>query len=158
MGCHRGSRSIQVDLGGSRWIFAVIVTLVRAYEKVAVTKGSEPVVTTHGAVPLQVGTSHPRNCTGGSASASNVTGVSGAYASLQSVGQLIPEGVLLTVADSSPPEIDTVRIGHVLKVAVTVFEASIVTSHGSAAHAPLHPAKIEVRFGLAVSVTIVPWL
>jgi hypothetical protein len=60
------------------------------------------------------------------------------------------------MADASPPLIDTVRTGFAVKVAVTDFEASIVTSHGSAVHAPLHPAKLEVRFGLAVSVTVVP--
>jgi hypothetical protein len=57
--------------------------------------------------------------------------------------------VLVTVAEASPPVIDTVRIGHASNVAVTVFEASIVTVQvsGPVTVHPLQPANVEVESG-----------
>jgi hypothetical protein len=68
----------------------------------------------------------------------------------------MPLAKLVTVPAPAPsPVFETVRTGFASKVAVTDFEASIVTTHESVpVHPPpLHPAKLELGFGDAVSVT-----
>ena len=52
---------------------------------------------------------------------------------------------------------DTLAGGFAVKVAVTVFAASIVTVHTPLAfvHAPLQPVKLEPAAGVAVKVTTV---
>jgi len=72
--------------------------------------------------------------------------------------QLIPGGELVT----SPPPVPstpTVRTGNGLsiKLALTIMSALMVTTQLPASeHAPPHPTKVELAFGVAVSVTTVP--
>jgi hypothetical protein len=69
----------------------------------------------------------------------------------QSVPQLIPAGLLVTVP---LPVFVTVRTGLRVKAAVAVFAASIVTTQAAVPlQAPLQPVKRESVLGEAVNVT-----
>jgi hypothetical protein len=88
----------------------------------------------------------------------SITLVPSVYGSLQSVGQLIPEGLLVTVP-SPLPVLVTDRTGFVVNVAVTDFGPVIANVHVVVVpvHAPPHPANVAPAAGVAVSVTPVPW-
>jgi hypothetical protein len=86
----------------------------------------------------------------------SVTEVLTLYVSEQSVPQLIPVGLLVTVPF---PVFVTVKAKFLrVNVAVTVFAASIVTTQlpVAAVQAPLQPVKIEIPLAAAVNVTCVP--
>ena len=78
---------------------------------------------------------------------------------MQSVPQLMPVGVLVTVPEPVPALV-TVRVKvdpPVVKVAVTVWAWVIDTTHDPVpVHAPDQPVKVAPRPGLAVNVTDVP--
>src|ERR1700722_722861 len=87
-----------------------------------------------------------------------VTWVPAAKFALQLVGQLIPEGLLVTVPEPVPSRVTASRGRVGLNVAVTDWFALISTMQvlDVPLHAPPHPAKDEVDPGVAVSVTLVP--
>ncbi len=125
--------------------------------KVAVMERASVIDTTHDPVPVHA-PDHPANDEPRPGLAVNVTDVPEAYASEQSVPQVIPAGVLRTVPE---PTVDTVRVNvppvEAVKVAVTDRASVIDTTHDPVpVHAPDHPAKDEPRPGLAVNVTDVP--
>jgi len=76
---------------------------------------------------------------------------------LQTVPQLIPAGLLLTVPVPLPASV-TVNVGdRAVNVAVTERLLAMVTLHVAVPlHAPLHPPKTEPPAGAAVRVTSVP--
>ena len=78
---------------------------------------------------------------------------------LQVVGQLIPDGLLVTVPEPVPVVLTESCTGVAAwsKVAVTVESAPIVTAHLPVpVHAPDQPVNVEVASGVAVRVTCVP--
>jgi hypothetical protein len=72
-------------------------------------------------------------------------------------GQLIPEGLLVTVPDPTPAS-ETVTVPSGVKVAVTELDALIenVQELLLPLHAPLHDPKAYPLLGTAVSVTVDP--
>jgi hypothetical protein len=127
---------------------------------VAVTDRAALMVTVHVAPDTESHPLHPlRNMAG---LAVSVTTVSMVYGSEQSVPQLIPCGLELTVPVSRPrPALLTVSTKRFSsKMAVTVLAAFIVTVHvvpETVSHPP-QPAKVELLAALAVRVTVVPLL
>jgi hypothetical protein len=71
------------------------------------------------------------------------------------VGQLIPAGLLVTVVPVPPPVMATVTPSPAINDAVTLAAAVIVTLQVIPEHAPLHPPKMKLAPGVAVSVTFV---
>jgi hypothetical protein len=97
---------------------------------------------------------HPPNIELAPGETVSVTGVPCANLAEHVVGQLIPAGLLVTVP---VPETLTVSFSVALNVAVTVLAALTVTLQAPVPeHAPLHPLKVELAPGEAVSVTCVP--
>jgi hypothetical protein len=88
----------------------------------------------------------------------SVTGVPSGYGSVQSDPQEIPAGLLVTAPDPSPDRATDKVTVPTLKVAVTVFAASIITVHVASVpvHAPLQPVNVAPVAGVAVSTTEVP--
>ena len=90
----------------------------------------------------------------------SVTDVSIVYSSEQSVPQLIPDGLELTVPVDAPmPVLLTVSMNRFKsKIAVISFEALIVTVQvvPDAVSHPFQPTNVELAAGLAPSVTLVP--
>jgi len=87
-----------------------------------------------------------------------VTSVPVVKVAVQTVPQLIPAGLLVTVPLPLPLSV-TVNVGNVVfvKVAETDVLAFIVTAHAPVPlHAPPQPANVELATGLAVNVTWVP--
>src|SRR5688572_29517309 len=115
-------------------------------------------VTLHGfVVPVQP-LLHPVNVEPAVAAAVSVTGVRAGKDSLQSVGQLIPAGLLVTVP-LPPPASCTVTVWDStrVKVAVTLFAASIVTLQPTVpVHTPLQLVKAKPALGAAVRVMTLP--
>jgi hypothetical protein len=89
----------------------------------------------------------------------SVTSVPAEKLALHVPGQLIPEGLLVTVPELFPGRV-TDNVGIMLKVAVTCRFPFIVTEQVEEfpLHAPLHPAKVEFVPGVSLSVTWVPTL
>jgi len=86
----------------------------------------------------------------------SVTPVPLLYSSEQSVPQVMPAGLLVTVPLPFPGLV-TVRVNRwIEKVAVQVLLAVMVTTPAVQSGAPLQPAKMEPLAGVAVSVTTVP--
>jgi hypothetical protein len=70
--------------------------------------------------------------------------------------QLICPGALVTLPDPVTVTLNVRVTFCTLNVAVTERLPFIVTVHGSALHAPLHPPNEEPWAGTAVNVTVVP--
>src|SRR5882762_3014927 len=101
---------------------------------------------------------HPEKTETADGAAVNVTTVLRLYASEQSAPHAIPAGLELTVPRPLPAVVTVSnRVGTtvVVKVAVTDFARSIVTSQvlDAPLQAPDQPAKIELADGVAVRVT-----
>jgi hypothetical protein len=75
-------------------------------------------------------------------------------------GQLMPAGVLVTLPVPAPVRLTVSARVIAVNVAVTLALAVMVTTHKPVPEhpLPLQPAKVEVRPGVAVSVTTVPWV
>jgi hypothetical protein len=74
--------------------------------------------------------------------------------------QLIPAGALVTDPEPAPVFVTVSVLETSVNVAVTDRAPLIVTVHVPVPRqpAPLQPAKVEPAAGVAVSVTVVPWL
>jgi hypothetical protein len=73
-------------------------------------------------------------------------------------GQLIPDGLLVTVPDPLPPTAtERAKLGTAVNVAVTLILVFMVMTQVSVLtpHPPLHPAKAEPAAAEAVKVTVV---
>jgi hypothetical protein len=116
-------------------------------------------VTAHVPVPLQA-PDHPANVEPVLEVAVSVTAVPLAKLAVHVVGQLMPEGVLMTVPVPVPASCTvswTVGVVEALNVAVTeVLAVRFALQVPVPLHAPDHPANVEPEFGVAVSVTVVP--
>src|SRR5206468_851816 len=123
--------------------------------KVAVTVVAAVRVTVHEPMPAQPPPLQPVKTEPAVGVAVRVTAVPLAHGPAQSVPQLIPAGVLVTVP---VPALVTVRVKVGVKVAVTEVAAVNVTVHEPmpAQPPPLQPVKTEPAVGVAVSVTAVP--
>jgi hypothetical protein len=125
---------------------------------VAVTDLSPFIVTVHvRLMPLQAPVHPPNVEVAEFGAAVSITLVPCVYGSLQSVPQLIPEGLLVTVPWPLP-DFETVRTGLLVNVAVTDLGPFIASVHVVVVpvHAPPHPANVAPEAGVAVSVTPVP--
>lgn len=126
--------------------------------KSAVTEVAALRVTTQVDVPVQA-PDQPVNVDPEAAVAVSVTCVPLAKFEVQVPGQLIPEGLLVTVPEPEP-DVATVRATGAAawsKVAVTeVSEPSVTTQLSVPLHAPDQPVKVEVESGVAVSVSCIP--
>jgi hypothetical protein len=127
---------------------------------VAVTASAALIVTEQPPVPVQPAPLHPANVDPSAATAVSATTASLAKFAEHAVGQLIPAGLLVTVPVPVPAS-DTVSANvFVLAVkfavtapfAVIVKVQVLVPSHSG----PPHPAKVELAFGVAVKVIVVP--
>ena len=124
----------------------------------AVTVAAALRVTTHVLVPLQAPV-QPANVDPDAAAAVSVTCVPLAKFELHVLGQLIPEGLLVTVPE---PEPDVVTVsctgaGAWSNVAVTAVSApSVTTQLAVPLHPPDQPVKVELESGVAVRVICVP--
>jgi hypothetical protein len=141
--------------------FPVLVTVKAKLLRVkwAVTVFAASIVTTHVPVAAVQAPLQPVKSESAEAFAVRVTWVvKFVYDWVQSFPlgpQLIPVPVTVPVP---VPVLVTVSTGRRVKWAVTVFAASIVTTHVpvAAVQAPLQPVKIEVPLAAAVRVTCVP--
>jgi hypothetical protein len=123
--------------------------------KVAVTALAAFMVTEHPAVPEQAPL-QPVNAEPAAGVSVNVTTVPLMKFALHVPGQLMPAGLLVTVPVPLPAKV-TVSGKITLKVAVTDFEASMVTEQEPLPEqAPLQPVKMEPAAACAVRVTRVP--
>jgi hypothetical protein len=136
---------VSANVGGAN----VAVTLLAAF-----------IVTVHVVVAPEQPPLQPTNVLPPFGAAVNVTTVPAAKLPLHVPGQTMPAGL-----DATPPvpapAVATVSVyvdAIALKLAVTVFAASIVTVHVGAVplHAPLQPPKALVALGVAASVTVEP--
>ncbi len=126
---------------------------------VAVTKVSAVRVTTHAAVPVHPPPLHPARVEVRLGVAASVTVVPVTKLVEQGpAGQLMPAGVLATLPVPVPVRLTVSARVMAVNVAVTRVFAVIVTTHAAVPEhpPPLHPAKVEVKLGAAVSVTTVP--
>ena len=102
---------------------------------------------------------HPANVDPDAGAGMSVTGVPSSYDSVQSLPQLIPAGLVVTVPEPVPV-FDTVRVkvssGFRSNVAVQVRAAFIVTWPSLQSASPVHPANIDPALAVGVSVTTVP--
>ena len=121
----------------------------------AVTVSAELIVTTQVPVPAQPPPLQPENTAPPVAVAVSVTIVFEAYDSEQSVPQLMPLGLDVTVPVPPPARTTMSVVGVVVKLAVTVVAAAIVTVHGPvpAQPPPDQPANVEPVSAAAVSAT-----
>jgi len=136
---------------------AFVTVSAGARAKVAVTDLAASMVTWQvPAVPEQAPL-HPVKADPTAAVAVRVTTVPGAKLAEHDVPQSIPSGLLVTLPLPAPAFVN-VRVGAVLKVAVTLRAALMVTLQVLPApvQAPLHPANTEPTAGVAVRVTTVP--
>lgn len=105
-------------------------------------------------MPVQ-GPLKPEKLYPGLGAALRLTPVPGAKLAVQAPGQLIPEGVLVTVP---LPAITTVtRTLAVVKVADTDWLFASTSWQEAPLHAPLKPAKLKPDPAAAVRTTEVPW-
>jgi hypothetical protein len=106
--------------------------------------------------PLQA-PPHPANVELGAGFAVSVTLVPSVYGAMQSLPQLIPAGLLVTMPLPVPVFV-TVRTGLFENVAVTVRGPFICRVHVEVlpVQAPLQPANVAPAVAWAVSVTPVP--
>jgi hypothetical protein len=128
--------------------------------KVAVTDVAASIVTLQVTDEPLHAPVHPEKTEAADGAAVNVTTVLTLYASEQSAPQAIPAGLELTVPRPLPAVVTVSnRVGStvVVKVAVTVFVASIVMLQvlDAPLQAPDQPAKVELADGVAVRVTAV---
>ena len=122
----------------------------------AVTVLGWSIVTWHGSA-MHPSPFHPANTEPGSALAVRVTGVPKGKVAPQELVQLSPGGVMLITVPVPLPANVSVSSWSASNVAVTDCDAFIVTMHDPVPlHAPLHPTNVDVEFGVAVSVTLVP--
>ena len=102
---------------------------------------------------------HPANVEPDAGAGMSVTEVPSSYVSVQSLPQLIPVGLVVTVPEPVPV-FDTVRVkvasGFRSKVAVQVRAAFIVTWPSPQSASPVHPANIDPALAVGVNVTTVP--
>ncbi len=102
---------------------------------------------------------HPANVEPDAGAGMSVTEVPSSYISVQSLPQLIPVGLVVTVPEPVPV-FDTVRVkvasGFRSNVAVQVRAAFIVTWPSLQSASPVHPANIDPALAVGVSVTTVP--
>jgi hypothetical protein len=104
---------------------------------------------------------HPPNVDPAAGVAVNVTAVPDAYGCVQSVPQLIPAGLLVTVPLPVPPLVTVnMTVGCTsVKFAVTLLGAVIVTEHAPVpAHDPLQLANAYPAAGAGVNCTTVALL
>jgi hypothetical protein len=137
---------------------ALLTVSVRAMVNVAFTVFAESIVTTHVPVPEQPPPDQAVKTDPESAVAVSVTVCCAGKLSVQSLGQLIPEGELATFPVPDPSRV-TVRTKFVgLNVASTVRLTVIATVHCTPEEEshPLHPPNVEPTFAAAVNVTEVP--
>ena len=122
--------------------------------KVAVTVWLEFKVTAQVPVPEQPPPLQPVKVEPAVAAAVSVTLVPGERVSTQAPGQLMPAGLLVTVPLPVPVTV-TERSGKGVNVAVTDRLDVMVTTQVPVPEqpAPLHPVKVKLAPGVAVSVT-----
>ncbi len=105
------------------------------------------------AVPVQPPV-QPPNAKPASGVAFNVTAVPATKLKEQTVPQLMPEGVLVTVP---LPVFETERLSVLrVNVAVQVLFASILTEPSEQSACPVHDLNLELAAGFGVKVTICP--
>jgi hypothetical protein len=128
--------------------------------KVAVTDCGAFILTLQAPVPEHAPL-HPAKVDPAAAAAVKVTVVPLLKFALHVTVQLIPEGALVTEPEPLPATVtDSWKLEvTVLKVAVTDCAAFILTLQAPVPeHAPLHPAKVDPAFAVAVKATVVPLL
>src|SRR5207249_5008559 len=126
--------------------------------KAAVTDVAAETVTVHAPVPVHPPPLQPLKIEPAAGAAVSVTAVPLGKLAAQVAPQVMPVGELVMVP-LPVPVLETVRVKVCgVKVAVTVVAAEIVTTHDPVpVHPPpLQPVKVELTFGVAVSVTAVP--
>ncbi len=123
--------------------------------KVAVTDCAADIVREQVLVPVQLPL-QPVKMEPTAGVAVRVTAVLAAYASVQSLPQLTPTGLLLTVPAPVPAFVTVREYVWVVKVAVTDCAADMVTEQVLVpVQLPLHPVKVEPAAAVAVRVTAV---
>jgi hypothetical protein len=103
---------------------------------------------------------HPAKVDPAFAVSVKVTGVPLVKFALHVTGQLMPVGVLVIEPEPLPDKLTNSGKVTALNVAVTDCAAFILTLQEPPVpeHAPLHPAKLDPAFAVAVKVTVVPLL
>jgi hypothetical protein len=123
--------------------------------KVAVTERDCDIETVHAPAPAHAPV-HPVKTESFAGVAVNAIEVPVPYGSAQSLGQLIPTGLELTVPDPFPA-VATVKTGFFAIVALTACDPFIVTEHVPIpVQAPDQPLNSESGTGVTASVTTVP--
>ena len=123
--------------------------------KIAVTVVAAFIVTVQGPVPEHPPL-HPTNVHPGKGVAVRVTTVPLSYDAEQVTPQLIPPGLDVTVPRPVPLLFTVSGNVCLVKIAVTVVAAFIVTEHEPVPEQPpLHPANTDPAAGVAVKVTTV---
>jgi len=138
------------------FVTAVSMRSIPLTINVAVTDWAAFIVTTQLPVPVHPAPLQPVNTEPPAGVAVNVTEVPLANDAVHVAPQLIPAGLLVTVPPLLPVLV-TVRVYNCVKLAFTDLAALMVTVQvvpETVSH-PLQPVKMEVRAGVAVSVTTV---
>jgi hypothetical protein len=127
--------------------------------KFAVADLLASIVIAQAPVPVQAPL-HPVKVEFASAVAVKLTTVPLAYVAEQVAPQLIPAGELVTVPVPVPVRLTVRVLCEVVKVAVTLWLAFIVTVQvfPEVESQPLQPVKVEFTSAFAVRVTVVPLL